>query len=137
VAPSATTWAIVLLLAFMSGLTALLGGVVALRLATNARAIARRPRLARHRSAQRSRGVRDGRPGGRSGRRAMLFAVAFVSALAEPAGALVGLALVQLEPELNAWFIAVAAGAMIVVSVHCSRWPRGSATSLCSASASR
>jgi ZIP family zinc transporter len=53
-----------------------------------------------------------------SRRRTMLFAVAFVSALAEPAGALVGLALVQLEPALNGFFIAVAAGAMIFVSVH-------------------
>jgi ZIP family zinc transporter len=53
-----------------------------------------------------------------SRRRAMLFAAAFVSALAEPAGALVGLTLVQLEPALNAFFIAVAAGAMIFVSVH-------------------
>lgn len=48
----------------------------------------------------------------------MLFAAAFVSALAEPAGALVGLALVQLQPALNGIFIAGAAGAMIFVSVH-------------------
>lgn len=48
----------------------------------------------------------------------MLFAIAFVSALAEPAGALVGLAVVQVQPALNAFFIAVAAGAMIFVSVH-------------------
>ena len=51
-------------------------------------------------------------------RRTMLFAVAFVSVLAEPAGALVGLALVQLQPPLNGMFIAGAAGAMIFVSVH-------------------
>jgi ZIP family zinc transporter len=51
-------------------------------------------------------------------RRTMLFAVAFVSALAEPAGAVVGLALVQLQPALNALFIALAAGAMIFVSLH-------------------
>jgi ZIP family zinc transporter len=44
--------------------------------------------------------------------------MAFVSALAEPAGALVGLALVQLQPALNALFISLAAGAMIFVSVH-------------------
>lgn len=48
----------------------------------------------------------------------MLFGMAFVSALAEPAGALVGLALVQVEPALNAFFMALAAGAMIFVSVH-------------------
>jgi ZIP family zinc transporter len=51
-------------------------------------------------------------------RRRLLFAMAFVSALAEPAGALVGLALVQLQPALNALFISLAAGAMIFVSVH-------------------
>jgi ZIP family zinc transporter len=51
-------------------------------------------------------------------RRTLLFAMAFVSALAEPAGALVGLAIVQLEPALNAFLIALAAGAMIFVSVH-------------------
>lgn len=53
-----------------------------------------------------------------SQRRTMLFGMAFVSALAEPAGALVGLALVQVEPALNAFFMALAAGAMIFVSVH-------------------
>ncbi len=53
-----------------------------------------------------------------SRRRTMLFAMAAISALAEPAGALVGLAVVQLEPALNAFFIALAAGAMIFVSVH-------------------
>jgi ZIP family zinc transporter len=51
-------------------------------------------------------------------RRRMLVAIAFVSALAEPAGALVGLALVQVQPALNAFFIALAAGAMIFVSGH-------------------
>jgi ZIP family zinc transporter len=53
-----------------------------------------------------------------SQRRAMLFAMAFVSALAEPAGALVGLVLVHLQPALNAVFMALAAGAMIFVSLH-------------------
>jgi ZIP family zinc transporter len=57
-------------------------------------------------------------PAAATRRRTMLFAMAFVSALAEPAGALVGLALVQLQPALNAFFIALAAGAMIFVSVH-------------------
>jgi ZIP family zinc transporter len=51
-------------------------------------------------------------------RRTMLFAMAVLSALAEPAGALVGLALVQMEPALNAFFMALAAGAMIFVSAH-------------------
>jgi ZIP family zinc transporter len=53
-----------------------------------------------------------------SQRRTMLFAMAFVSALAEPAGALVGLVLVHLQPALNAVFMALAAGAMIFVSLH-------------------
>jgi ZIP family zinc transporter len=51
-------------------------------------------------------------------RRTLLFAMAVLSALAEPAGALVGLALVRMEPALNAFFMALAAGAMIFVSVH-------------------
>jgi ZIP family zinc transporter len=51
-------------------------------------------------------------------RPAMLAATAVGSALAEPAGALVGLALVQLVPGLNAVLMALAAGAMIFVSVH-------------------
>jgi ZIP family zinc transporter len=53
-----------------------------------------------------------------SQRRTMLFVMAFLSALAEPAGALVGLVLVHLEPDLNALFMALAAGAMIFVSGH-------------------
>jgi ZIP family zinc transporter len=53
-----------------------------------------------------------------SQRRTLLFGMAFVSALAEPAGALVGLLIVQLQPALNALFISLAAGAMIFVSVH-------------------
>jgi ZIP family zinc transporter len=215
VAPSATTWTIVLLLALMSGLTTLLGVVIALRLEKNVRAIAlgigfsagimllvsgvelvpaslrdagtawtwggvalgagmiaalhvviphvhlfeergllgvSMPRasalvalglilhdfpegmaMANAYIDSPSLGVRVSLaialhnvpeefamavPAVASRRRAMLFAVAFVSALAEPAGALVGLALVQLEPALNAVFLAVAAGAMIFVSVH-------------------
>jgi ZIP family zinc transporter len=51
-------------------------------------------------------------------RRRILFGMAFVSALAEPAGALVGLVVVHLAPALNALFIALAGGAMIFVSVH-------------------
>jgi ZIP family zinc transporter len=53
-----------------------------------------------------------------SQRRTLLFGMAFVSALAEPTGALVGLVVVQVQPALNALFIALAAGAMIFVSVH-------------------
>jgi ZIP family zinc transporter len=53
-----------------------------------------------------------------SHRRAMLFAMAGVSALAEPAGALLGLALVGVAPALNALLMAVAAGAMVFVSIH-------------------
>jgi ZIP family zinc transporter len=51
-------------------------------------------------------------------RRGVLLAVAFVSGLAEPAGALIGLAVVQVQPALNAVLIALAAGAMTFVSVH-------------------
>jgi ZIP family zinc transporter len=53
-----------------------------------------------------------------TGRRRMLFAIAVASAMAEPAGAVVGLTIVRAEPALNAIFIAVAAGAMIFVSLH-------------------
>lgn len=47
-----------------------------------------------------------------------LYGSAFVSALAEPAGAVVGLVSVNLMPALNPLFMAFAAGAMIFVSVH-------------------
>jgi ZIP family zinc transporter len=214
-APSATTWAVVLLLALMSGLTTLLGVVVAIRLEKNARAIALGigfsagimllisgaelvPASFRGAGATRTfggvalgaaliaalhvviphvhlfeeRGLLDASmlrastlvtlglilhdfpegiamantyidspargvvvslaialhnvpeefamavPAVATRRRTMLFAMAFVSAMAEPAGALVGLALVRLQPALNALFIALAAGAMIFVSVH-------------------
>jgi ZIP family zinc transporter len=46
-------------------------------------------------------------------RRRFLVRAAVVSALAEPAGAVIGLAGVSLYPELNAAFLAFAAGAMI------------------------
>jgi ZIP family zinc transporter len=215
VAPSATTWTIVLLLALMSGLTTLLGVVIAIRLEKNARAIALGigfsagimllisgvellPASLRDAGAARTwggaalgagliaalhvvippvhlfeeRGLLDASmlrastlvalglilhdvpegiamanayidspslgvrvafaialhnvpeefamavPAVASRSRTMLFAMAVVSALAEPVGALVGLVLVQLEPALNAFFIALAAGAMIFVSVH-------------------
>jgi len=48
----------------------------------------------------------------------VLFGGAVVSALAEPAGALLGLLAIQIRPDLNAVFLALAAGAMIFVSLH-------------------
>lgn len=50
--------------------------------------------------------------------RRFLYRAAALSALAEPAGAIAGLAAVEMLPGLNAHFMAVAAGAMTVVSVH-------------------
>jgi ZIP family zinc transporter len=43
---------------------------------------------------------------------------AFLSALAEPLGAVLGLLAVAVDPSLNAYFMAFAAGAMIFVSIH-------------------
>jgi ZIP family zinc transporter len=51
-------------------------------------------------------------------RRSVLFGVAALSALAEPLGAIIGLAAVGLAPSLNGHFMAVAAGAMLFVSIH-------------------
>ena len=48
----------------------------------------------------------------------LLFGAAFLSALAEPLGAIVGLVAVSVAPALNANFMAFAAGAMLFVSVH-------------------
>jgi len=50
--------------------------------------------------------------------KAVLYGAALLSALAEPLGALVGLAAVGVAPALNAHFLGFAAGAMIFVSVH-------------------
>jgi len=50
--------------------------------------------------------------------RRFLYAVAFLSGLAEPLGAIVGLVAVNYYPGLNALFMAFAAGAMVFVSVH-------------------
>ena len=50
--------------------------------------------------------------------RRLLFGAAAVSALAEPLGAMVGLLAVTARPELNAWLLAFAAGAMLYVAVH-------------------
>lgn len=48
----------------------------------------------------------------------LLFKAAFLSGLAEPAGAVLGLIAVKLSPSLNPFFMAFAAGAMIFVSIH-------------------
>ncbi|WP_443081442.1 ZIP family metal transporter [Thiohalorhabdus sp.] len=50
--------------------------------------------------------------------RRFLFLAAALSGLAEPAGGLLGLAAVHFYPQLNALFLAFAAGAMVLVSVH-------------------
>jgi ZIP family zinc transporter len=47
-----------------------------------------------------------------------LLVGALLSALAEPLGAVIGLAAVGVAPALNAHFLAFAAGAMLFVSVH-------------------
>lgn len=47
-----------------------------------------------------------------------LFGTALLSALAEPVGAIVGLAAVGVAPSLHAYFLAFAAGAMIFVAIH-------------------
>jgi ZIP family zinc transporter len=47
-----------------------------------------------------------------------LFGVALLSALAEPLGAIAGLAAVEIVPSLHASFLAFAAGAMLFVSIH-------------------
>jgi len=62
--------------------------------------------------------------------KASLFGAALLSALAEPLGAVVGLFAVGVAPALNAHFLALAAGAMLFVSVHelvpmAARYPRG------------
>jgi ZIP family zinc transporter len=50
--------------------------------------------------------------------RRFLIGAAMLSALAEPAGALVGLLAVEARPGLNGHFMAFAAGAMLFVSFH-------------------
>ena len=47
-----------------------------------------------------------------------LYMAAFMSGLAEPLGAIIGLAAVHFHPIFNPLFMAFAAGAMIFVSVH-------------------
>ena len=51
-------------------------------------------------------------------RRHFLYTAAFLSGLAEPLGAAIGLVAVQVNPGLNPLFMAFAAGAMIFVSAH-------------------
>ncbi|MEW6268046.1 MAG: ZIP family metal transporter [Thermodesulfobacteriota bacterium] len=50
--------------------------------------------------------------------RRFLFGAALLSALAEPAGAVLGLVAVGISPWLHASFLAFAAGAMLFISVH-------------------
>jgi ZIP family zinc transporter len=50
--------------------------------------------------------------------RRFLYTAAFLSGLAEPLGAIVGLLAISLHPSLIPFFMAFAAGAMIFVSVH-------------------
>ena len=50
--------------------------------------------------------------------KASLYGAALLSALAEPLGAVIGLAAVGIAPSLNAHFLAFTAGAMLFVSVH-------------------
>ncbi|MEA3276674.1 MAG: ZIP family metal transporter [Pseudomonadota bacterium] len=51
-------------------------------------------------------------------KRRFLYTAAFLSGLAEPLGAVVGLVAVHFHPVLNPLFMAFAAGAMVFVSVH-------------------
>lgn len=51
-------------------------------------------------------------------KKSFLFKAAFLSGLAEPAGAVVGLFAVHFLPDLNPLFMSFAAGAMIFVSIH-------------------
>ena len=51
-------------------------------------------------------------------KRRFLYRAAFLSGLAEPLGAVIGLVAVHFHPALNPLFMAFAAGAMVFVSVH-------------------
>lgn len=53
-----------------------------------------------------------------AGRRRSLALAAVGAALSQPAGTILGLALSHVEPGVNAFFMAMAAGAMIFVSAH-------------------
>jgi len=47
-----------------------------------------------------------------------LYKTAFISALAEPAGAVIGLIAVGIVPSLTSYFLSFAAGAMVYISFH-------------------
>lgn len=51
-----------------------------------------------------------------------IYKIAFLSGLAEPAGALIGLFAIQFFIGLNAWLMAFAAGIMVYVAIH-ELWP--------------
>jgi ZIP family zinc transporter len=51
-------------------------------------------------------------------RKGSLYGAAVLSALAEPVGAVIGLVAVGIAPSLNGHFLALAAGAMLFVSLH-------------------
>ena len=53
-----------------------------------------------------------------TGKKKLLFKAAFLSALAEPIGAILGLVAVSFLPSLNPLFMAFAAGAMVFISIH-------------------
>lgn len=48
----------------------------------------------------------------------LIYKLAFLSALAEPAGAIIGLIAVSIFAKLNPIFMSFAAGAMIFISIH-------------------
>lgn len=48
----------------------------------------------------------------------LLYIAAFISALAEPIGAIIGLFAVYIHPAFNGVFLALAGGAMIFVAIH-------------------
>ena len=51
-------------------------------------------------------------------KKGFLLKIAFLSSIAEPIGAVLGLVAVGLVPSLNSFFMSFAAGAMIFVSIH-------------------
>jgi len=55
-------------------------------------------------------------------KKSFLFKLAFISGLAEPAGAIIGLAAIQIMPTLAPLFMSFAAGAMIFIALH-ELWP--------------
>ena len=51
-------------------------------------------------------------------KKSFLFKIAFLSSIAEPIGAVLGLLAVNFLPQLNPLFLSFAAGAMIFISIH-------------------